>query len=446
MRLKLDKKTGPLYWCTYEHQFTQNTFMPEERFKENIDWMAKEFVPYGYEMICTDGWIEDSFCINENGYLTRHHDSWKHDWKYWADYLKERKMALGVYYNPAWISPAAVKNEKILVKGTKIPVRNITDLSYEFDGENEKGTTGDRFSYSNGEENALYWVDVARQGAKEYIQGYVRYFIECHVEFLRVDFLSWYEDGMDKGKKIGRNHGSDNYRKVLEWIKEAAGDQIMISLVMPHLKNNGKNEFGMGQMARINEDSGTGGWDTFSDRNKGKHFDYWSQCTNTFDGLVYWSRIFSENHMIMDADMLRLNTFANEEECKSAVSLQLVSGAPLDIADQYDTIHGREWIYQNEELLELNKEEVRSFPLSTDPKNPDSEIWIGEERTGEVILSVFNRNAEEKEINIDLKDIVSCEHVRARDLWLHKELGELKKFQTILPPHGCRILKLIEKR
>ena len=26
MRLKLDKRTGPLYWCTYEKQFTENTF------------------------------------------------------------------------------------------------------------------------------------------------------------------------------------------------------------------------------------------------------------------------------------------------------------------------------------------------------------------------------------------------------------------------------------
>lgn len=42
MRLKLDKRTGPLYWCTYEKQFTENTFMPEERFKENIDWVAKD--------------------------------------------------------------------------------------------------------------------------------------------------------------------------------------------------------------------------------------------------------------------------------------------------------------------------------------------------------------------------------------------------------------------
>lgn len=79
-------------------------------------------------------------------------------------------------------------------------------------------------------------MDVDRSGAKEYVQGYVKYFIDCHVAFLRIDFLSWYEDGMDKGKQIGRNHGSANYRKVLEWIKEAAGDQIMISLVMPHLK------------------------------------------------------------------------------------------------------------------------------------------------------------------------------------------------------------------
>ena len=67
--------------------------------------------------------------------------------------------------------------------------------------------------------------------------------------------------------------------------------------------------------------------------------------------------------MIMDADMLRLNTFANDEECKSAVSLELIAGAPLDIADQYDTIKDRAWIYQNEELLALNKKENFILPI-----------------------------------------------------------------------------------
>lgn len=67
--------------------------------------------------------------------------------------------------------------------------------------------------------------------------------------------------------------------------------------------------------------------------------------------------------MIMDADMLRLNTFANDEECKSAVSLELIAGAPLDIADQYDTIKDRAWIYQNEELLALNKKRNFILPI-----------------------------------------------------------------------------------
>ncbi|MCI5650321.1 MAG: hypothetical protein MR332_13030 [Fusicatenibacter sp.] len=444
MRLKLDKKTGPLYWCTYEHQFTRNTYMPEDRFKANIDWMAKEFAPYGYEMVCTDGWIEDSFCINENGYLTRHHDSWKHDWKYWAEYLNERGMALGVYYNPTWISPAAVQDEKITVKGTDIPVREITDLSYEYDGD-RCGIDGDRFSYPNGEK-ALYWIDADRPGAKEYVQGYVQYFIDCHVDFLRVDFLSWYEDGIDKGRRIGRNHGEANYRKTLEWIKEAAGDKIMISLVMPHLKENGKNEFGMGQMARINEDAGTGGWETYSDKNRGQHFDYWSQCTTAFDGLIYWSRRFAENHMIMDADMLRLNTFATEEECISAVSLDIIAGAPLDIADQYDTIGERAWIYQNKELLELNQKEVVSFPLSTDPADPGSTVWIGKEPSGEIILSLFNRDSQEKKVSVDFQNVLSCGLSEVRDLWLHQDLGEMTAFDAVLPPHGCRILRISERR
>ena len=49
--------------------------------------------------------------------------------------------------------------------------------------------------------------------------------------------------------------------------------------------------------------------------------------------------------------MLRLNTFANDEECKSAVSLELIAGAPLDIADQYDTIKDRAWIIRMRNFL-----------------------------------------------------------------------------------------------
>ena len=39
MRLKLDKEHGLLTGVPMRKQFTENTFMPEERFKENIDWV-----------------------------------------------------------------------------------------------------------------------------------------------------------------------------------------------------------------------------------------------------------------------------------------------------------------------------------------------------------------------------------------------------------------------
>lgn len=63
---------------------------------------------------------------------------------------------------------------------------------------------GDRFS-TKGPGLGLYWVDVNRPGAKEYVQGYVRYFAALGVRYLRVDFLSWFETGtryVDEGQGV----------------------------------------------------------------------------------------------------------------------------------------------------------------------------------------------------------------------------------------------------
>ena len=70
----------------------------------------------------------------------------------------------------------------------------------------------------------LYWVDVDKPGAKEWIQNYVRYFKEMGVTYLRIDFLENYET----------NYGTRRYEQALAWIAEAAGDDLFLSLVMPH--------------------------------------------------------------------------------------------------------------------------------------------------------------------------------------------------------------------
>ena len=91
--------TGPRYWIAYEECFVTNVPLSEERWKANIDWMEKTFKPYGYDMICNDGWIEAAQTVNENGYITKYNSDWKNGFSYWTKYLQERGMKMGVYYN-----------------------------------------------------------------------------------------------------------------------------------------------------------------------------------------------------------------------------------------------------------------------------------------------------------------------------------------------------------
>ena len=50
----------------------------------------------------------------------------------------------------------------------------------------------------------LQWIDTTRDGAEEYVKGYVSYFRELGAALLRVDFLAWYENGYDQSGSTTR--------------------------------------------------------------------------------------------------------------------------------------------------------------------------------------------------------------------------------------------------
>lgn len=93
------KGTGiyPLYWTAYEPCFTADAPLSEARWKANIDWVAENLLPYGYNMVTTDGWLGGSTQTTENGYLLKYNDNWEHDWAYWADYCESKGLEMGVY-------------------------------------------------------------------------------------------------------------------------------------------------------------------------------------------------------------------------------------------------------------------------------------------------------------------------------------------------------------
>lgn len=430
-----NKGSGPLYWITYEHQYVNDCPMPEERWKANVDWVAANFKDYGYTMVCTDGWIEQSQNITDNGYVISHNDEWQGDWAYWVNYCNNKGLDMGIYYNPLWVTQAAYNaNCEVINTNGQYHIQDIVG-SYVFDGgQNDV----------NGNPVFLYQVDTDKPGAEEFIKGYVNHFKSAGAKFLRVDFLGWYESGYDRSRynKKEPGYGSERYEKAIKWMNEACGNDMTLSLVMPNLYNKAESELPNGDMVRIDEDCFEGGWDHTSDRRRGVWQNLWSQWANAFDGFTYWSDVTGRGQMIADGDFLRLNTFSTDEEKKSAISLFTMAGSPICIADQYDTIGNNAHFYQNTEVIELNQ-----MGLVGKPINYDSERWAGQLSDGSWVVALFNRDGNEVTKAIDFnKDLGINGNAEVRDLWLHEDLGDMSSYNVNIESHDCVLLKVVPSK
>jgi len=418
---------APLYWSVYENQIVKemnhekDVHISEQEWLANIDWIDENLKEHGYTMICIDGW-GDVTQINSNGYRLSHSRHWKHDYAWWSDHLLNRGMTLGMYGNPLWVHVDRHDTQTV-VRGTDILVSTLKD---------------------HDEKAHFPWVQVDRPGAEEYVKGYIRFYADMGIRYFRIDFLSWYEDGWDRwlgttGPKRPREH----YLTALRWMKEAADETGMfLSLVMPHLYNEAEAEIKYGHMIRINEDALEGTWHKWSELWRGQKRVGWSVYANPADGLTYWSYIAGRNRMILDPDFIRINTFATTDEKKSVISLCLLSGAPVTISDQHNTIGNDLWLYANRELLELNRDGFVGKPLTNDPTKEDSQIWTGQMSNGDWIVGLFNREHEPRYRSIEFSSLGAESRYRVRDVWAHQDLGEMSRFSADVPPHGCIVLRL----
>ena len=418
---------APLYWSVYENQILKeqagehDVHVTEAEWRANIDWVDAALKPFGYDMICIDGW-GDLSQLNENGYRLSHSRHWEHGYAWWSAHLRQRGMRLGMYGNPLWIHVADDDLDTKIV-GTDIPVSTL----------------------KNPAEGTLFsWVQVDRPGAEQYIKGWIHFYADMGVDYFRIDFLSWYEDGKDRWEgRVGPERPREHYETALRWMREAADERGMfLSLVMPHLYHDAAAERKTGHMIRINEDTGEGGWTKWSEWFRGQRREGWSAYGNAVDGLTYWSRIAGRGQVILDPDFIRLNTFATDDEKRSVISLCLLAGAPVTVADQHHTIGDNLRFYTNPELLELNRDGFVGQPLSWEPADEDSQIWFGQLTNGDWIVGLFNRETEPRPRRVNFAMLGFAGPARVRDLWAREDLGPMDSFSANLPPRSCRILRL----
>jgi hypothetical protein len=428
--------TGPLYWSTYGYEFFNNTLIPEDVWKTNIDWVAANFRDYGYTMVCTDGWIDNTQRITPYGYITSQADDWVHDWAWWAHYLKGKGLELGVYYNPLWATRSAVTNPAVTVVGRPdIKVADIVNPGDYFDGG-----------------GLLQWVDTSRDGAEEYVKGYIAYFRRLGAVFLRIDFLAWYEVGFDQSEgTVGVAHGRDSYLQALQWMREAAGD-MQLSLVMPNLFDHGSGERQYGDLVRIDNDVSYGTWYDLSEGRQTWQPE-WSQWNNPFLGFTGFADISGRGQVILDGDPLIMQTFASDVERQSAINLFTMSGAPIAITDHVDTIGNNAHLFQNPEVLALRNAGLVGKPVFNnshgfeyDPSSRDPERWIGQLPDGSWAVALFNREdgPGTQTKSIDFSAVLGAAGpAEVRDLWAHEDLGSMTSYQATLAPHASVLLWVV---
>ncbi|MBR7834280.1 carbohydrate-binding protein [Actinospica durhamensis] len=426
---------GPQYWTPYSWNYTNNAALPESVWQQNISWVAENLAPYGYTMCCTDGWVDYTQTTNANGYITSYSDSWTNDWSYYATYLGGLGMKLGVYYNPMWVAASAVNDTSITVVGTDIPVANIVN-------------SGDYLN-SDGE---IYWVNVAAAGAKEYVQGYVDYFKNLGVAFLRTDFWAWYESGFDQNVgTVGVDHGSADYATALSWVAEAAGDAIEISVVMPNLFNDAANEMLYGDTVRIDADMTTGGWAWLS-AGRQTWQDDWSQWQNPFLGFTGWAHLSGRGGLILDGDFLALSSFSSTAEQQTAINLFTIAGSQLAITDRVDTIGGDLGLWQNSAVLGVRGQGLVGKPYfyngdsySSDSGARDSERWAGQLPDGTWVVALFNRN-DTSTVTKTIAfagDLGVSGSATVYDLWTCATTTGQTQISTALAPHASQLVHVV---
>lgn len=423
---------APLYWSIYEYCYdleqkgipaSAMDFTPEQ-WDEVIEWMSKDLVPAGYNMVCTDGFIPMN-ANDASGYMT-HYGSTS-----LADLVAKcaaKGIGVGVYDNPLWIHG----DKSTVVEGTRYTFGDLT-----FDG-------SQTVMNPQGEDMWFTWVVADKPGAREYIDGFFKHYAELGIKFIRMDFLSWYEDGKDRGMgTVGLGYGRENYVTALNYIAQSAQKYgIFTSLVMPHLNQDAAAESQLGNMVRIVADTGNGGWSHFSSQNQGESYSSWPNCNNMFDGFIYWSHISGPENVILDGDFTRLNKFSSADEKQSVVSLQILAGGPVAVADQPSTIGGDVEFYTNPELLALNAERFVGKPLSDSLNDENSQIWTGTCRDGSVVVGIFNRGGSADTRHVDFARLgLEGEHL-VHDMWTHRDEGNVASIDVTLPPHGCKILKI----
>ena len=191
-------------------------------------------------------------------------------------------------------------------------------------------------------------------------------------------------------------------------------------------------------------------WRTTDDIGSDKNRAEWANVVRNFE-LNAKRAAFSGPNSWNDPDMLEVgNNGLNLTEARSHFSMWVIAAAPLwagnDLTHMDAAIRA---IYTNAEAIAVDQDPLGAGPKRIWTDNKGLEVWakpLGSRTSGVDAILLLNLTAAPASMTVRWSDLGLSGNVQARDLWLHRNLGELPKaYATRVPSHGSVLLKVREK-
>lgn len=425
-------KNPPMGWNSWD---CYGAGVTEKELIQNIDYMEQHLKPHGWEyIVCDIQWYEPTadsshyhkfadLCMDEYGRVVPASNRFPsaadgNGFKTIAEYVHNKGMKFGIHIMRGIPRQAVAQNTKI--KGTEYTARDVAH-PYSICCWNTD----------------MYGVDATKPGAQEYYDSLLELYASWGVDFIKVD---------DIAVKYGRpgdentlEYGGDEI-ELLRRAIDKCGRSIVLSLSpgpamvekAEHLRKNAN-------MWRITNDF----WDS------------WENIMEMFGRCNDWSPYVSEG-CFPDCDMLPLGhlsiigcehglgerqTRLSKEEQRTMMTLWCIFRSPLMLGCEMTDMD--EWtksLLTNDEVLALLCESRDAHQVM---RTYDMIVWQAHDDAGNQFVAIFNTINWLETFSVNLRTLELNGTYTVRDLWEHKEIGEISdKLVVSLEPHNAKLYKL----
>jgi alpha-galactosidase len=179
-------------------------------------------------------------------------------------------------------------------------------------------------------------------------------------------------------------------------------------------------------------------WRTTGDIN-----DHYARMEEIGFGQAGLARFAGPGHW-NDPDMLEVgNGGMNTDEYRTHMSLWAILAAPLLAGNDLSTMTPETVaLLTNKEVIAIDQDRAGRQGDRVSAVGP-VEIWVRSLADGSKAVGIFNRHPGPLSATVDFKQLGFNHTVKARDLWLQKDLGNLDPiYNAKIPGHGVLLLRV----